>query len=86
MERNSLTETLYNCHEDCVIDRHHPDQNKIDYGRGVLVGVVGCLMAEGYKFEDAIKEVLLTRQKISDLVIPNPWKETFERIKKESGL
>lgn len=63
----TFRDSLYNLTQDCHTD--------LEYARGLAVGLVSGLMAMGYRYEEAIKEVVFTANKDLKLdVFPECWK------------
>lgn len=86
---NILLDSLYNCTVDC-------STAKINYGRGVLVGVVsGVMHGLGIPFEDAVKYVcdLMKRgwetwpctHRLHHESVPQVWMKEFTKHYEVSG-
>lgn len=72
MNETRLKDTLHNAHP---INVNSPE--RAEYARGVLVGVVGTLMAMEMEFEDAVGIIRNTQKPISDKAIPESWLTDF---------
>lgn len=78
MKTNLIKDTLYNC---------HPQSATKEYAKGAVVGLVSGLMACGFTFETAIKELKqATREGFSDLTeehviarLPKCWLEEWNK-------
>ena len=82
--KECVMDALYNATYDNTTDiKMAPDQRKIDYGKGVIVGLVSGLMANGMKFDTAIQTLRRCRDNsywyrnkqtdINEACIPESW-------------
>lgn len=67
MAETMLKDTLYN------MDSHSGAST--EYSKGLVVGVVGTLMAAGFKFDDAIDTIAqyMPNKRTTRLTVPPSW-------------
>ena len=76
MKENMIKDTLYNCSRDCTTNGNH----KV-YARGIIVGVVGTVMAvHNCVFDTAVQLVVPYLPKKFDFgCLPESWEPEFEK-------
>lgn len=75
LNENTLKDAMYNMSVDCA----KTDSNKA-YGKGILVGIVACLMAQGYTFDYALSEAKkYAPRDYVDSCVPPSWVYDFSK-------
>jgi hypothetical protein len=72
----NIKDALYNVSKDVA---HSKDQ--VQYGKGLLVGVVSAVMAsKGFEFEEAVEAILpyMPKEVVSGCIPPS-WQSAFKR-------